>query len=496
MKINVKQGQITETSCDVLIVNLFEDVKSPSGAAGAVDKALDGLITSYVIEKENFKGKLGEIYVLPTYGKIAADKVIIVGLGKTEEFNFGKIREISAKAIRKAISLKAEKICSIVHGAGVAALDAAECAQMLAEGTILGAYKFNKYKSKKDEDKNIKEFNIIEADKSKLEAINKGIKKGIVIAEATNKARNLANEPANELNPPKLCEIAKTIEGIECRIYRKEDIINLGMGAFYAVAKGSANPPKFIHMIYRPEGKIKKKIALVGKGVTFDSGGLCIKPANGMALMKDDMSGAGAVLSIMTALPKLAPNVEVHGLIAACENMLDGNSYRPGDVVKAMNGKTIEIDNTDAEGRLTLADAISYAVDLHVDEVIDIATLTGACMVALGRMAAGIMGNNQELIDKLISSGAKGGERLWQLPMYEEYFESMKSDIADFKNSGSREAGASSAGLFLKEFVGDVPWAHIDIAGPAWLDKEVKELAKGPSGAGVRTLINYILSVK
>lgn len=493
MKINVKQGSIADISCDVLIVNLFEGVKKPLATAGEVDKALDNLISSYVIEKEDYKGKLGEVYVLPTYGKIPADKVIIVGLGKSEEFNFCKIREVASKAIQKAISLKAEKVCSIVHGVGIAGLDASECAQMLAEGTILGAYKFTKYKTKKDNAKTIKEFDIIESDKSKLDAINKGIKKGIIIAEATNKSRNYANEPANELNPSKLVDIAQSIDDLECRIYRKEEIINMGMGAFYAVAMGSSNSPKFIHLIYRPSGKIKKKIAIIGKGLTFDSGGLCIKPANGMALMKDDMAGAAAVLSVMSTLPKLKPNVEVHGLIAACENMLDGTSYRPGDIVKAMNGKTIEIDNTDAEGRLTLADALCYAADLHVDEIIDIATLTGACMVALGRMAAGIMGNNQELIDKLIDSANKGGERLWQLPMYEEYFESMKSDIADFKNSGSREAGASSAGLFLKEFVNDIPWAHIDIAGPAWLDKDIKELGKGASGSGVRTLINYIL---
>ncbi|MEI7475063.1 MAG: leucyl aminopeptidase [bacterium] len=496
MKINVKHGSITDIACDVLIVNLFEGVKSPGGAAAAVDKALDSFISSYVIEKEDFKGKLGDVYVLPTYGKIPADKIIVVGLGKSEEFNLAKIREVSSKAIQKAISLKAQKVCSIVHGAGIACLDVAESAQMLAEGTILGSYKFTKYKSKKEDEKAIKDFEIVESDKSKLDAINKGIKKGIIIAESTNKARNLANEPANELNPAKLAEIAKAIEDIECRIYRKEDILNMGMGAYYAVAKGSENSPKFIHMIYRPSGKIKKKVAIIGKGVTFDSGGLCIKPPSGMVLMKDDMAGAAAVLSVMKALPKLKPNVEVHAIIAACENMLDGNAYRPGDVVKAMNGKTIEIDNTDAEGRLTLADALCYAVDLNVDEIVDVATLTGACMVALGRMASGIMGNNQELIDKLISSANQGGERLWQLPMYEEYFDSMKSDIADFKNSGSREAGASSAALFLKEFVNNVPWAHIDIAGPAWLDKEVKELGKGASGAAVRTLINYILNTK
>ena len=498
MELKVKSDSIANVSCDVLVVNLFEGIKTPGGATGAVDKALDNLISSYVIEKEKFKGKLNEIYVLPTYGKIPADKVLIVGLGKSDEFNLNKIREISAKVIKKVKSLKAKKVCSILHGAGIAGLDAFDCAQMIAEGSIIGDYSFAKYKSKKEDEENnkneIESLEIVEVDASKLESIEKGLEKGKIIGDSLNFARNLVNEPPFETTPSKLAEVAASLEGIECKIFEKDEIEKMKMGAFLAVAKGSSEPPKFIHMIYKPLGEVKKKIAIVGKGITFDSGGLDLKPASSMRQMKGDMSGSAITLAVMKSLVLLKPDVEVHGIIAACENMPGCEAYKPGDILRAKNGKTIEVDNTDAEGRLTLADALCYALEQNVDEVVDIATLTGACMVALGQIASGIMGNNQELIDKLISSAEKGGERFWQLPLYDEHKDDIKSDIADMKNAGSRYAGASTAGIFLKEFVDKTKWAHIDIAGPAILDKEYKELSKGPSACGMRALINYILN--
>lgn len=499
MELKIKKDSLANVSCDVLIINLFEDVKTPGGATRAVDKALDNLISSYVIQKEKFKGKLNEIYVLPTFGKIPADKVLIVGLGKSEEFNLNKIREVSAKVIKKVKSLKAEKICTILHGAGNAGFDAFDCAQMIAEGALIGDYEFKKYKSIENDEKNNKKeiefLEIVEFDASKLEKIKDGLQKGKIIADALNFARNLINEPPCETTPTKLAEVASSLEEIECKIFEKEEIEKMEMGAFLAVAKGSSKSPKFIHMTYKPSGESKKKIALVGKGITFDSGGLDLKPASSMRYMKDDMSGSAITLAVMKALPLLKPDVEVHGIIAACENMPGCEAYKPGDILKAKNGKTIEVDNTDAEGRLTLADALCFATEQKVDEIIDIATLTGACMVALGQVACGIMGNNQELIDKLINSAEKGGERFWQLPLFDEYKDDIKSDIADMKNAGSRYAGASTAGIFLKEYVGKTNWAHIDIAGPAYLEKEYKELSKGPSAAGLRALINYILSI-
>ena len=440
--------------------------------------------------------KLNELYVLPTYGKIPADKVLIVGLGKSKDFNLGKIREVSAKAIKKAKSLKAKRICTILHGAGTAGFDAFDCAQMITEGSIIGNYDFDKYKTKKDDEndkKEIETLEIVELDTSKQDNISKGIEKGSVIAEAVNFARNLINEPACEVTPSKLAETALSIEGTECKIFEQKDIEKMGMNAYLAVARGSAETPKFIHMKYTPEQATDKKLAIVGKGITFDSGGLDIKPSSSMKTMKEDMSGAAATLGIMKAVSQLKPNIEIHGIIAACENMPGSKAYKPGDILKTMKGKTIEIDNTDAEGRLTLADALFFAAGQDVEEIIDLATLTGACVVALGKQAAGIMGNNQELIDSLINSAEKGGERFWQLPLYDEYKDGLKSDIADMKNAGSRYAGASTAGIFLKEFINGKKWAHIDIAGTAFIDSEIKELSKGATGSGVRAVLNYIL---
>lgn len=496
MEIKVKQGSLTDVECDVLIVSLFENVLVPAGATASVDKAIGDLILSVVIEQDKFKGKLGETYVLPTYGKIPAKKILIMGLGKVDEYNLNAVRQVASKAIQKAESfLKAKKVSTILHE--TTDFNPQDCAQMLTEGSLIGGYKFKKYKTQSDDDyKGIQELSIVEIESSKIDAINKGVAKGQIIAEAVNFARNLINEPAGEMTPSKLAQAASGIEGLECVVKEEAEVEKLGMGAYLAVSKGSLEPPKFIHLTYKPKNTARKKIAIVGKGITFDSGGLDIKPSSSMLNMKDDMSGAAATIAIMQALTKLNPEVEVHGIVASCENMPGNKAYKPGDVLKSMNGKTIEVDNTDAEGRLTLADALTYAQTLKVDQVIDMATLTGACMVALGYMASGIMSNNQELVDNLINSAEKGGERLWQLPLYKEYMEGLKSDIADFKNAGSRYAGASVAGVFLREFIeNDIPWAHIDIAGPAFIDKEIKELPKGPTGVGVRTILNYILSI-
>ena len=307
-------------------------------------------------------------------------------------------------------------------------------------------------------------------------------------------ARNLANEPAAFANPAKLAELAASFEGVETTIYDEPQIREMGMGAYLAVAQGSVNPPKFIHIKYTPE-YARRKIAIVGKGLCFDSGGLDIKPAASMLNMKDDMSGAACVLGIMSIISKLKPNVEVHAIIAACENMPSGSAYKPGDILTAKNGKTIEVDNTDAEGRLTLADALCYACELGVHEIIDIATLTGACMVALGSAASGIMGNDDEFVKDIIKSGEYVGEKFWQLPMWQEYRDNLKSDVADMRNTGARYGGASSAGIFLKEFVSDdIRWAHLDVAGTAFLEKPSKEFSKGASGVGLRTILNYLLS--
>jgi leucyl aminopeptidase len=493
MEIKVKHASLADIECDVVIVNLFKDVKVPSGATGAVNQALGGLISDFVIARDNFEGKFGDTYILQTYGKIKASKVLLVGLGEQKDFNLTKLRELSAKVIKKCEgTLKAKKICSILHGAGIGGLDPKECAKVITEGALLGAYKFDKYKTKKSDSAD--EFAIVEINKEIIPQIESGIKEGKIIANATNFARDLINEPAMVVNPAKLAEIAMDIKGIDATVLEGKDALKMGMGAFYAVGMGSENSSKFIHMKYIPKNP-KKKVAVIGKGVTFDSGGLDIKPASSMREMKGDMSGAACVLGIMNFVKEMNLDIEIHGIIAAVENMPSGSSYRPGDILTAMNGKTIEVDNTDAEGRLTLADALCYACDLKVDEVIDIATLTGACSIALGQEAAAILGNNQELTEKLISSANQAGERFWQMPLYEEHTTAIKSDVADMKNTGGRLAGTMTAAAFLKEFVTDIPWSHIDIAGCAISDKEIRGLSKGPVGAGVRALMYYLKSL-
>ena len=464
MEIKVVQDS-KSIDADILVINQFENEKTSNEMAN-----------TYAIEQDNFKGKFGETYLLPTYGKEVYRKILIVGLGKKEDFNPNKMREAVAKAIKKAMQMEAKKVSFALDGIEF------DYSEQFTLGAFIADYTFDKYKSEKKDNK-INEVYV---------QANEGIvRKAEKIACAMAFARNLANEPAQFATPTELANIACDL-GLDTVIYNKEECEKMGMGAFLAVAKGSAQEPKFIHIKYQVDNP-KKKIAIIGKGITFDSGGLDIKPPSSMLTMKDDMSAAACVLGVMSIIREFHPQVEVHGIIAACENMPGCSAYKPGDILTAKNGMTIEVDNTDAEGRLTLADALCYACELGVDEVIDLATLTGACMVALGTNAAGIMGNDKELVNNLINTAERSGERFWELPLWDEYFESLKSDIADMKNTGSRWGGASTAGVFLQKFVKDVKWAHIDIAGVAFLEKPQKEFIKGATGSGVRTLINYIL---
>ena len=451
-----------DVSCDVLIINKFEG-KETSNA----------LVNRFA--PKSFEGKAGQIFVIHTQKEYPAEQILAIGLGQENQMDNNVIRTNVAKAVKKCIDLKAKSIAfdfTTDYSFGIPAVI----------GTSLANYHFDKYKTKK-------EHRISEV---YLSNVSNDIEGAKIVAEAIKFTRNLANEPAAFATPTKLAEIAQGIDGVKTVIYDESKIREMGMGAFAAVAQGSVQPPKFIHMKYSPANP-KKKIAIIGKGLCFDSGGLDIKPASSMLTMRDDMSGAACILGVMRAISKIKPDVEVHGIIAACENMPSGSSYKPGDILTAKNGKTIEVDNTDAEGRLTLADALCYACELGVDEVIDLATLTGACVVALGTAAAGIMGNNEEFVHDLIKTGSYVGEKYWELPMWQEYRDNMNSDVADMKNTGTRNGGASAAGMFLKEFVtDDVKWAHIDIAGTAFLEKPEKEFCKGATGAGVRTLLSYI----
>ncbi len=489
MNVKIEKKSILDIDADVVVVNLFEGVKTPGGVTGIVDKAYNGIISDFVIKKEKFEGKFGSLYQLPL--PESGKKIIVAGLGKQSEFNYTKIRDLTAKIVRTCISAKnVNKIVSILHGAGIAGLCPEGCAQMITEGAISGTYSFDKYKSEKQEN-NIEEFIIAEIDDAKFEKASEGVRKGIVVGNAVNRARNLINESSQYLYPETLANYAVENSGVKTTVYNKEQVKEMGMNAFLAVGQGSVHEPKLIHMEYKPQNA-KKKIAIVGKGITFDAGGLDLKPPLSMLTMRDDMSGAAAVISTMKAISELKPDVELHAVVAACENMPSGSAYKPGDVIIAKTGRSIEIDNTDAEGRVTLADALAYAEELGVDEIIDIATLTGACMVALGTVSSGIMGNDDDKIKSFIETANKAGERFWQLPMFEEYGDSLKSDMADTKNTGGRNGGASAAGIFLSKFIKNTLWIHLDIAGTAFLDKPNSEGIKNATGVGIRSLIKYI----
>jgi leucyl aminopeptidase len=497
MEIKVISGDITKIAADAVIVNLFEGVQRPGGATGAVDQALDSAI-SQLIARGEIKGKLNELTVIHTLGRMEAARVVVVGLGKQSDFTLDRIRGIMAEACKSLRKLGAEQVATIVHGAGIGGIDPEKAAQAIVEGSILGLYTFDKHKTKEPEHRELKELLIVERDESKIHNLEQGVYKGNILAQATSLARDLINQPANYMTPSNMVQVAREVAqawGLELEVLERADMEQLGMGALLGVAQGSSQPPKFIILSYRGADSSRSPLGLVGKGVTFDSGGISIKPGEGMADMKGDMAGGAAVIAAMRAIAELKPKLNVTALIPATENLPSGTALKPGDVLKAMNGKTIEVVNTDAEGRLILVDALCYARKLGLSPLIDVATLTGACHVALGDICTGAFTNNQEFTDKVIQAGQDSGERIWQLPMYAEYKEQNKSDVADIKNSGGRYGGAITAAQFLAEFAEDTPWVHLDIAGTSQADKERTYLVKGATGVMVRTLVDLALSL-
>jgi len=487
MNIELVVSPASELSSNLLIIGVFEGQENLSAP-------ISQEVSDFLFKKENFKAKFGQFYKFASPKCCNTDKILFAGLGKKEELSLNKLRELSAKTVRQVLSMSnIENVVFSIANIKETDFSKFDVAQVLTEGFLIGEYNFDKYKTKKEDEEEIKNLIISDFCDNCIEQAKQGCERGKIVASSINFARDLINEQPNIVTPERIANEAKSISGVDVKVFEKEEIQNMGMGAFLAVSQGGGHSPKFIHIKYTPQNP-KKKVAIIGKSITFDSGGLDLKPPASMLTMKDDMSGSAAVLGVMRAIVQLRPEVEVHGIIASTENMVGSKAYKPGDILTAKNGKTIEVDNTDAEGRLTLADALCYADELGVDAVIDIATLTGACMVALGSYASGIMGNDDELVKTLINSGKTVGENLWEMPMFEDYMESLKSDIADMKNTGSRYGGASTAGVFLKNFVKNTKWAHIDIAGTAFLDKPQHECSKGASGVGVRTLINYILN--
>jgi leucyl aminopeptidase len=496
MEIKVIVGDITEIETEAMLVNLFEGVEQPGGATRAADQALGGIISQLISESE-IKGKSGELTLIHTLGKIATPRLLVAGLGKQAEFNLDKIRRVMAEASRFLRKRGIKRFASIVHGAGAGGIEVEKSAQAMVEGTLLGTYTFSRHLTKPTEEGEITELILVEQEIAKIPPLEEAVRRGKIIAEATELARDLTNEPANFMTPSDLAQVARKVAQeyqLDCTILEKEKIAELGMGGLLGVAQGSHQPPKFIILRYQGDESQAQAIGLIGKGITFDSGGISIKPSEGMAEMKGDMAGAAIVIATLKAIAQLKPKVNVIALAPATENLPGGAALKPGDVIRAMNGKTIEISNTDAEGRLILADALSYARKENFSPLIDLATLTGACRVALGDVYTGAFTNNQELLNRLIESANQAGELVWQLPMAEEYREQNKSEVADVKNTGGRYGGAITAAQFLTEFAEDTPWVHLDIAGTSYREKEKGYTVKGATGVMVRTLINFVSS--
>lgn len=470
-----------------------------------------------LIEKaraEGFKGKEYTSVLLHLSSSALPQRILLVGLGDRKKIGLEVLRRASSVAAKKFLAIQQKsfsiKLPEVIE-------DASREARAAGEGILLSNYRFHKYKTQ-EKDSPIIQATLIAPGKSSSES-KKGMRLAQVLSDATLFVRDLVNEPPSNMTPEKIAEAAMEIaqeaknSGISVTIFDKKKIEEMGMGALLGVNRGSAKPPVFIHLHYQPspsspaspaggsplEGEEKrvKSVALVGKGITFDAGGLSLKTAEGMETMKMDMAGAASILGVFKAIPKLKPKVEVHGIIAATENMPGGNAYKPGDILKTMSGKTIEVLNTDAEGRLILSDALAYALQQNPDEIIDIATLTMAVVIALGSLIAGAIGNSNEIFKGIERASEESGEKFWRLPLESDYKERLKSPIADIRNIATprREAGATIGALVLEEFVGKKPWMHLDIAGPAWAEKEFFYLSEGGTGFPTRTLLHYLLNL-
>lgn len=475
---------------DGLGIGLFEDQVELTGEWATLNEQLAHTLSELIAETE-FKGKEGSSAAARVGGGNAVRKVILIGLGKPETLTLEKLRRAAATCARLA---KKERCKTLGISFPAWEADRAAGVQAIAEGVELALYQDIRFKS--DQEEKGAKVEVVEllgcGDQAAAVTKARAVASGVILA------RELVAAPANVVTPIALAETAQAIAqdyGLELEILEREDCERLGMGAYLGVAQASDLPPKFIHLIYKPEGTPRRKVAIVGKGLTFDSGGLNIKgPGSGIEMMKTDMGGAGATLGAAKAIAQLKPDVEVHFISAATENMISGHAIHPGDILTASNGKTIEINNTDAEGRLTLADALVFAEKLGVEAIVDLATLTGACVIALGDDIAGLWSPDDALAEQFLHAAANSGEKFWRMPMEEKYFDGMKSVVADMKNTGPRPGGAITASLFLKQFVKETPWLHLDIAGPVWADKENAYNSVGATGFGVRTLVHWVLS--
>jgi leucyl aminopeptidase len=489
LQIQLSSADITAAESDLLVLPVTEGSFDKQKLLVQVDAALEGAATQ-LIEQMDFRGSAGQTLDVLTLGRIPAKRVLLVGLGAKRGFNDARLRTYAATAARAAGAYNVRAMAlALPEKTSGASLRAA------GEGLELGAYRFTKYLTGDRVPKAVLgHVTVYKTAGRASPSEKKALDAGRAVANAISVARDAVNEPPNELTPAALADTAARLakkHRFKLTVLDKKGIKAAGMKLHYAVGQGSENEPRFIHMSYTPK-KPKKKLCFVGKGLTFDSGGLCIKPAAGMGEMKSDMGGAAAVLGLMVAVASLRPNVEVHCIIGSAENMPDGAAYRPGDIFGSLDGKTVEIINTDAEGRLVLADALAYARKLEPDVIVDAATLTGACVVALGKTWSAFYTGDDKLARQVDKAAAEAGENLWRMPLIEELREQLKSDVADLKHTGERWGGSISAALFLREFVGDVPWIHCDIAGPALSDNARGVTPKGGTGHAVLTFLRFV----
>jgi leucyl aminopeptidase len=492
MDVRIQQQPLTKLSCDLIVIPLAQGEQERRAEIRSLDTALKGTLKEQS-KHTGFSAKEGEILLVQTHGQLPSRVVLLLGVGKRNNGELDAWRRCGARAQKEAKGQGAK------HVGWYFGEDYSQDAILVAvtEGTLLSAYAFDKYKSEKNGKPAAQILTLAGEHLQKTPSLSRALEVARKVIPGVFLARDLINEPASVSTPTFLAEHAGRIargNGVKGEIWGPAKIKAANLSGLLAVARGSIEEPRFIKLSYTPTGKAKKKIALVGKGLTFDSGGLSLKPPKSMETMKHDMSGGATVLGVMSVISQLKPQVQVTGYVPATENMPSGTAQKPGDIIRYRNGKTVEVLNTDAEGRLILADALIQAVQDKPDVIIDLATLTGACVVALGPQMAGLFSNNQELSDTLLQCSKKTGEALWPLPLVKEYKEDIRSTVADIKNTGSGNAGAIAAALFLQEFVDGVPWAHLDIAGPAFSEKESGYITKGGTGFGVRTLIQYLLS--
>ncbi len=492
MNIRVQSQPLLALESDLVIIPLTQGEQSSKNVQ-ALDAALNGALQEQ-ITRSGFTGKDGETLLFQTQGRLPSRAVLLLGLGKADNVETETWRRVAGKSYREARHQGAK------HLAWFFAADRGRDDTLTAvvEGTVLSSYTFDKYKSEKNGKPALETLTLAGAGLRKTPGLTRALDMAQKTAPGVFLARDLVNEPASVSTPTYLAEQAAKLSrgnGLKSDIWGLHKIKAAKMTGLLAVARGSVEEPRFIKLVYKPAGKPRKKVALVGKGLTFDSGGLSLKPAKSMETMKLDMSGGATVLGVMQVIAQLKPQVQVTGYVPATENMPSGTAQKPGDIIRYNNGKTVEVLNTDAEGRLILADALIHAAQEKPDVIIDLATLTGACVTALGTQIAGLFSNDQELADALLRCSKDSGEPLWRLPLVKEYKEDIRSSVADIKNTGSGNAGAIAAALFLEEFVGGLPWAHLDIAGPAFAEKDSSYIPKGGTGFGVRTLVRYLLSL-